>query len=124
MICFGTIPKNTQIARLDTTHDERYSRRGETKIMESEFQEVPIKPIICLFKINFERNRALFCTRMMYEMNNLLGQDGIISSTSTWDEATLKRAYQVNKKRSQATNQHFCDYLKNDITKADGSKIL
>jgi len=77
--------------------------------MEGEFQEVPIKPIICLLKINFERNRALFCMRMMYEMNNLLGQDDIISSTSIGDEANFKRAYQVNKKRSQATNQNFCD---------------
>jgi len=92
--------------------------------MESEFQEVSIKPIICLFKINFERNIALFCMRMMYEMNNLLAQDGIISSTSTGDEATLKRAYQVNKKRSQVTNQNFCDYFKNDITKTNGYKIL
>ena len=61
---------------------------------------------------------------MMYEMNNLLDKDGIISSTSSRDEATLKRAYQVNKKRLQVTNQIFYDYLKNDITKTDGSKIL
>jgi len=30
---------------------------------------------------------------MIYEMNNLLGQEGVISITSTGDEATLKRAY-------------------------------
>jgi len=49
--------------------------------MVSEFQEVLIEPIICLFEINFECNRALICARMMYEMKNLLGQVGIISST-------------------------------------------
>jgi len=61
---------------------------------------------------------------MMYEMNNFLSQDGTISSTSTEDEATLKRAYQVIKKQSQATNQNFCDYLKNDITETDESKFF
>jgi hypothetical protein len=60
---------------------------------------------------------------MMYEMNNLLGEDATIRSTSIGDEATLERAYQVSKKWSQATNQNFCDDLKDDITKTDGSKI-
>jgi hypothetical protein len=92
--------------------------------MESEFQEVPIKPVICLFKINFERNSAFFCMRMMYEMDNLLGQDGIISSTSTGDEATLKRVIRSTRNGRKRLTKTFVITLKMTLQRLMGLKFF
>lgn len=64
----------------------------------------PFQPIKSLFEINFNCHGAFFAFRGCHGVDDLLGNNDVVTSFPTWDKAGLEGVYEVSKMRFQSAH--------------------
>ena len=93
--------------------------------MEQHFPEKRlVNAVEGLMEIQFQNHRSFRAPHFGHGIDGLLGEDNVIRSGSSWNEASLERADQVVKHRSQPVNNQFSKNLISDIKKRDRPKLI
>ena len=63
------------------------------------FDETPLESVEGLFKVDFERHKALLTLRDRHCVNELPGKDDVVTCLMAKDETGLERVYEVIQER-------------------------